>query len=261
MASRADLIRQHLPYMRRYARAISGSQAAGDAAVRNCLQYILAGRDAEVSLDRRGLYRTLHDVWQSPPDPQAGATDESIVVTRLDALSPARRQALVLTLLEGFSAGDAAYVMRIDDEAAFAALLDAAKRELRAQEATRILIIEDEPVIALDIASMVEHSGHKVVGIATTRSEAVALAAAERPGLVLADIQLADDSSGIDAVNDILASHAVPVIFITAFPDRLLTGEKREPVFLVRKPFDAETLSITISQALSTRSAASARAA
>jgi CheY-like chemotaxis protein len=222
---------------------------------------MLARGEDEAPLERRDLYRTLHDVWQSPPTPPAGDPDGSIVVARLDALSPARRQALVLTLLEGFSAADAAYVLRIEDEAEFAALVEAAKRELRAQEATRILIIEDEPVIALDIANMVEQSGHKVVGIAATRTEAVALASVERPGLVLADIQLADDSSGIDAVNDILLSHSVPIIFVTAFPDRLLTGEKPEPVFLVRKPFDAETLSITISQALSTRPAVAARAA
>ena len=71
-----------------------------------------------------------------------------------------------------------------------------------------------------------------------TRDEAVQQAIGEsRPGLVLADIQLADDSSGIDAVKDILADFEVPVIFITAFPERLLTGERPEPTFLITKPF------------------------
>jgi CheY-like chemotaxis protein len=263
MASQAEVIRQCLPYMRRYARAVSGDQHSGDAAVRACLQHLLgvpAGGDE--AMDRKFLYRALHDVWQDPGAAPSGQPDAvPVVVARLDSLSPRRRQALLLTLLEGFSASDAGYIMRVADEAELAALLQEAKRELKAQEATRILIIEDEPVIALDIASIVEQSGHQVVGIATTRTEAVALAASEQPGLVLADIQLADDSSGIDAVNEILTAHRMPIVFITAFPDRLLTGDKPEPAFLITKPFDAETLSITVSQALSTRAAVASRAA
>ena len=70
------------------------------------------------------------------------------------------------------------------------------------------------------------------------------------PGLVLADIQLADDSSGIDAVRDILAEFSVPVIFITAFPERLLTGERPEPTFLITKPFQRSTVKAAIAQAL-----------
>lgn len=68
--------------------------------------------------------------------------------------------------------------------------------------------------------------------------------------MVLADIQLADGSSGIDAVNDILAASAIPVIFITAFPEHLLTGERPEPTFLVTKPFDENMVKALISQAL-----------
>ena len=70
------------------------------------------------------------------------------------------------------------------------------------------------------------------------------------PGLVLADIQLADGSSGLDAVNEILTEIEVPVIFITAFPERLLTGEKPEPAFLITKPFRPEAVKAAISQAL-----------
>ena len=87
-------------------------------------------------------------------------------------------------------------------------------------------------------------------GVAVTRDEAVKMVGEERPGLVLADIQLADDSSGIDAVKDILAQFSVPVIFITAFPERLLTGERPEPTFLITKPFERSTVKAAISQAL-----------
>ena len=114
----------------------------------------------------------------------------------------------------------------------------------------RILIVEDDPFIAMDIEEMVESLGHRVVGIARTQTEAVALFAKARPKMVLADIQLADGSSGIDAVNDILRTASVPVIFITAFPERLLTGERPEPTFLVTKPFNPDMVKALISQAL-----------
>ena len=139
--------------------------------------------------------------------------------------------------------------LRIDDAEA-QSLLVSAQQELNAGLATRVMIIEDEPVIALDLRAIVENAGHSVTGVARTRDQAVALAQKSPPGLVLADIQLADDSSGIDAVKDILDEMNVPVIFITAYPERLLTGEKPEPTYLVTKPFMPETVSATISQAL-----------
>jgi CheY-like chemotaxis protein len=89
-----------------------------------------------------------------------------------------------------------------------------------------------------------------VVSVARTHKEAVNLFAQTQPRMILADIQLADGSSGIDAVNDILNSHSVPVIFITAFPERLLTGERPEPTFLVTKPFNPDMVKALISQAL-----------
>ena len=129
-------------------------------------------------------------------------------------------------------------------------LLEEAGQELASQIATNVLIIEDEPIIAMDIESMVESLGHRVTDIARTHKEALAAVAREKPGLILADVQLADGSSGLEAVNDILASFDVPVIFITAFPERLLTGERPEPAFLVTKPFRPEMVKAIISQAL-----------
>jgi len=261
MADLAQTIARQLPYLRRYARAISGSQEHGDRCVKRCLQTMLeqgVDRGLEPAELRLLLYRSLHGVWSEPPDrvhaPEPALADGSIVATRIEQLAPHKRQILVLTTLEGFSLPQAAEILRLRPEVA-ADLLGEARADLRAQEATRILIIEDEPVIALDIESIVRQDGHSVTGIATTHAEAVALARREAPGLVLADIQLADDSSGLDAVREILEHYAVPVIFITAFPERLLTGERPEPTFLITKPFDPDTLRVSISQALATTKA------
>ena len=121
---------------------------------------------------------------------------------------------------------------------------------LASQIATNIMIIEDEALIAMDLQSLVENLGHDVQGVARTRKEAVALATEKKPGLILADIQLADGSSGIDAVNDLLNTFEVPVVFITAYPERLLTGVRPEPTFLITKPYQPAMVSAVISQAL-----------
>lgn len=261
----ADAIGRHLPFMRRYARAVTGSQTAGDRAVRGCLQNLLeTGQRPEPTLLRRTLYIALTATWATDDrvDPAVVApgnghmvANAQVLTSRLGHLAPPRRQALLLTTLEGFTLEETAAILGRDEDEV-ERLLDAAKADLRAQRATRILIIEDEPVIALDLAGTVERHGHAVVGIAATRAEAVAMAEETRPGLVLADIQLADNSSGLDAVQDILAASSVPVIFITAFPERLLTGERPEPTFLITKPFDPDTLAVSISQALATVEAA-----
>jgi DNA-directed RNA polymerase specialized sigma24 family protein len=245
----------HLPFVRRYARALTGTQQHGDAYVRATLEAIVAApgdfpRDVDVRL---GLYRTFQRIWDSvnedDADPEEADANVGIANARLAKITPRSRQALLLTQLEGFTPEDAAYVM---DESAgdVEELVRDAIAEIERQTRADVLIIEDEPIIAMDLETIVRDLGHNVTGVAVTRDEAVAQALAQRPGLVLADIQLADDSSGIDAVKDILAEFAVPVIFITAFPERLLTGERPEPTFLITKPFQRSTVKAAISQAL-----------
>jgi CheY-like chemotaxis protein len=164
-------------------------------------------------------------------------------------MTPLSRQALLLGAMEGFTAEDVAYLLdRTAPEVA--ALIAEALAEIERQTATSVLIIEDEPIIAMDIEAIVRELGHTVTGTATTHDEAMALFHSATPGLVLADIQLADASSGIDAVRQILAEQAVPVIFVTAFPERLLTGERPEPTFLITKPFQTATVQAAIAQAL-----------
>lgn len=248
----ADNLGPHLPYLRRYARALTGSQRSGDAYVRAALEALLAGdRALQDDLPPRvALYRLFHAIWSSssPSDVQRDADSED-AAGRLMRLAPASRQALLLTAMEGFSNRETARILDVD-EAGVEALVADAQTEIEAELATDVLIIEDEPVIAMDIQGMVKELGHTVTGVAATRDEAVTLAREHPPGLVLADIQLADGSSGIDAVKNILGSHDVPVIFITAYPERLLTGERPEPAFLITKPFLPQTVKAAIGQAL-----------
>jgi DNA-directed RNA polymerase specialized sigma24 family protein len=244
----------HLPYVRRYARALTGDQATGDACVREALEALAAGDQTlpAALTPRVGLYRVFHRVWRSgavPPEPQGQAGPAADPAGRLMRIAPRSRQAFLLTALEGFTPSETAQILGVEF-AEVERLIAAAQTEIDAELATQVLIIEDEPVIAADIEALVCELGHRVLDVAATRGEAVAAAARGRPGLVLADIQLADGSSGVDAVRDILSEVDAPVIFITAFPERLLTGERPEPTFLITKPFQPETVKAAIGQAL-----------
>ncbi len=251
----AQAIAEYLPYLRRYARALCGTQTSGDAYVRACLEAIIADVSA-LSKDmppRVALYKLFHVIWNSTD--LEGGVDRAAnsppagVEKQLRRMTPASRQALLLTAMEGFSAADTARILG-KAESEIGGMLRAALEEITRQPSTRVLIIEDEPIISLDLQSIVREMGHRVVGVATTRDEAVNAARKTEPGLVLADIKLADGSSGIDAVRQILLEHTVPIVFITAYPERLLTGERPEPTFLVTKPFVPDTVRVAVSQAL-----------
>jgi CheY-like chemotaxis protein len=253
--SMSQTLAPHLPYLRRYARALTGSQASGDTHVRAALTALLAGDQSlmEGVPPRVGLYRLFHAIWQSGAEHfdeaiNAGAGTKS-PEGRLKSLSAAKRAALLLTAVEAFSLEEAAFIVDESPEDVEKAILEAQKT-IDSQLASKVLIIEDEPIIALDLENLVTELGHRVVAIAATKDDAVSKAKSERPGLVLADINLGEGGSGIDAVSEILASFDIPVIFITAYPEKLLTGERPEPTYLIAKPFLPETVQATVGQAL-----------
>ena len=166
-------------------------------------------------------------------------------------MPPEGRQVLLLTTLEGFRPHEAALITGHSEAEVAASSCADAVAEIDRQTATRVLIIEDEPLISLDLSEIVESLGHEVTTIArTARPGGGGRARSDPPGLVLADIQLADGSSGLDAVREILGLFQVPVIFITSFPERLLTGQRPEPTFLITKPYDPNAVKAAISQAL-----------
>ncbi len=248
-------IAPHLPYLRRFSRATTGSQTSGDAYVAATLEALIADISIfpEASSDRIAIYKLFSGLFTSSavriPEPSSSFAWEKRAAANLANLSPRPRQAFLLVAVEGFSHDEAAEILDVSN-ADVSKLIDQASHEISSQVATDIMIIEDEPLIAMDIEQLVESLGHKVTGVARTHKEAVAMYGKTRPKMILADIQLADGSSGIDAVNDILADSPIPVIFITAFPERLLTGERPEPTFLVTKPFNPDMVKALISQAL-----------
>ena len=245
-------VKDHLPILRRYARALTGSQESGDNYVAAALEALTEQPtliDEKTSV-RVGMFRVFSKIWNSL-DVNAGRDpiDPRPADRHLGQIGAMPRQAFLLVSLEGFSEEDAARILEVSTSRV-RELIDDCGKELASQIATNILIIEDEALIAMDLQSLVENLGHEVQGIARTRAEAVAIAKNKDLGLILADIQLADGSSGLDAVNDLLNTFEVPVIFITAYPERFLTGLRPEPAFLITKPYQPAMVSAVISQAL-----------
>lgn len=251
----AEAVASELPYLRRFARALSGNQESGDAYVAATIEALIADQSIfDKSLpDRVALYRAFLLVWNATPiNSQTESKNFDPLrkfERRIETLTPRPRQVFLLVSVEGFRSSEVAQILAIP-ESEVTRLIDVAGAEIAEQIATEILIIEDEPLIALDLEQVVTEIGHSVSDVARTHAEAVAAVMRKNPGMVLADIQLADGSSGVDAVNDILGSIDVPVLFITAYPERLLTGERPEPTFLITKPFQPEMVKAMISQAL-----------
>jgi len=239
-----DYLLRLLPLARRYARALVGDQAAGDQLVARALTELLES-PTPLATPRIALYRAITQAFDRSHARETPLTGPD------EALSPIGRQLLLLTALEGLTASEAALATDLslaeaDFELAFA------RNSLRASASTNILIIEDEPIIAIDIEELVQSCGHRVAGIAASETEAIAIAAAQEPGLILADINLGRGGDGARAVKAIRAERKVPVIFVTAYPERLLTGNDAEPAFVLTKPFDPMALAIATYQAVAT---------
>ena len=249
-------IAANLPYLRLYARALTGSQESGDKFVRATLEAALADEALKASMaeGRVPLYRAFTTLWRSATSGTsdtngASGLHEGNAQARLSSITPINRQALLLTTLEEFQPHQVGEILGVSGEEV-STLVEKAITEIDREASTSVLIIEDEPLISMQLEDLVKSLGHEVFATAATRTQAQEAVSNGKPGLVLADIQLADGSSGLDAVDDILELGDVPVVFITAYPERLLTGDRPEPTYLVTKPFREQTVRSTMSQAL-----------
>ena len=246
MSSFQTAVTAELPYLRRYARTLTGSQSIGDAAVRETLQAMIAAPDEidENAPVRVELYRVFHRIWSD-----SSLRPIDIPGAIVGSLPRRLRKALLLTTIEGFTVDETAYILGMT-ESEVEDFVAQARSAIHALLSAKIMIIEDEAIIALHLKSLMVSMGNDVAAIVRTKDEAVAMAEQVEPELILADVNLADGSSGIDAVREILVTMSLPVIFITAFPEKLLTGDGSEPAYVISKPFDPDNVVATVWQAL-----------
>src|ERR671919_378792 len=258
MSDVSEALLRHVPYLRRHARLLTGSQEIGDEYVRICLEMVIAEPHHLANGDlKTQLFRAFHAVWrvvtrtisESSPLERIDLSDR--LEQSLTALPPLERRVLLLAVVEKFTHPEIAHILDLD-EAEVGELLARARRDLHEQVSVSVLIIEDETLIAMELSRIMQDMGHTVVGVASREATALEQAEQNSPGLVLCDIKLLDDDNGIAAAQRILQRFDVPVVFVTAFSEMLLTGGRPEPALLVSKPFDEETLKVTVAQALST---------
>ena len=258
MDGTAELIIAHVPYLRRHARLLTGSQPIGDEFVRLCLELVVAEPEWLKGDNLRvQLFRAFHAAWSKVHETIGDASTLGSVELAdrvkqgLAGLPGPERRTIALIVVEEFTYEETAYIldMTLDEVRQSVAK---ARSELMSKVSVSVLIIEDEQIVASDIARIVEDMGHRVAGMASHQDQAVAMAGQLKPGLVLADIRLEDDGDGIAAAQGILEPFSVPIVFVTGYPERLLTGGGLEPAFVVAKPFDSEALKVTIAHALAT---------
>ena len=250
-----DALDTALPYLRRYARALTGNQNTGDGLALAALERLVKnpGLLAAQNSPKAALFHAFHLIWSSS-DFAIGTAETALeerALKHLSSLAKGSREALLLSSVEQFSRDTVARIMDISSSTVDD-LLSIAHIDVAASISGKVLVIEDEAVTAMEIESIVLSMGHALIGTARTHADAVALAKDTAPDLILSDIQLADDSSGVDAVEEILGTRKaeIPVIFITAFPERFLTGKRPEPAFLITKPYSETQVQSAVSQAM-----------
>ena len=258
MSDVTEALLKQVPYLRRHARLLTGSQEIGDEYVRICLEMVLAEPHHLANGDLKvQLFRAFHAVWRvvtttiSECSPLERVDLSDRLEQGLTALPPLERRVLLLAVVEKFTHREIAHILDLD-EAQIGELLARARRDLHEQVSVAVLIIEDETLIAMELSRIMQDMGHAVVGVASREASALEQAEQTSPGLVLCDIKLLDEDNGIAAAQRILQRFDVPVVFVTAFSEMLLTGGRLEPAYVVSKPFDEETLKVTVAQALST---------
>jgi DNA-directed RNA polymerase specialized sigma24 family protein/CheY-like chemotaxis protein len=249
---------KHIPYLRRHARLLTGSQEVGDEYVRICLELVMAEPHHLEHGDLKvQLFRAFHAVWRvvttsiSKGSPLECVDFSERLEQGLTALPQLERRVLLLAVVEKFTYPEIAHILELD-EAEVGERLARARQDLHQQVSVPVLIIEDETLIAMELSRIMQDMGHTVTGVASREASALEQAEQTSPGLVLCDIKLLDDDNGIAAAQRILERFDVPVVFVTAFSEMLLTGGRLEPAFVVSKPFDEDTLKVTVAQALST---------
>lgn len=253
---KSDDLLPHVPYLRRHARMLAGSSQTGDDYVRLCLELLIDEPDRLQGDDARLLlYRAFQSIWDAVAhklehlvddvSPDEAAAFEPL----LRNLASFERRVALLANVEGFAEDEIAAILgasraRIDSSLADSAATgsDRAGKE--------VLIIEDDPMIAADIADVLRDMGFTVIGPAGNEEQAADLFDKHSVTLILSDVQLEGDDSGIAATWSILKDSNAPVIFVTGFPEAILTGQGVEPAFVLAKPFNPRGLRSTIDQVL-----------
>lgn len=241
-----DILDAVTPFLRRYGRALSGCQNTGDTLAAQAKQ---AARQQTTEICAASvrilLFKCLHQAWSE----LSGSTmSKTAAWHRMTNLTPNSREVLLLRAIEEFSFIQIGEILGIN-ALATKRLFEIAVAEMPYRNKNRVLIIEDDIMLAMDMSACLSDMGCIVTGVARTAEQAVELAATSPPELIIASLVLADRSSGLDAASRITRDRPdINVVFVTPHPERLLTGDTQEPVFIITKPYFEDQVRSVVSQ-------------
>ncbi|MAW82727.1 MAG: hypothetical protein CMI63_21030 [Parvularcula sp.] len=242
-----------LRFVRQFARAVTSDQFLGDEIAAAALQRFdysavegLPDRERQIT-----VFRAFYDAWRSASaEGGAAFSNRSVLAARPFTAEPPRQLVLLVDVI-GLEIEKAAALIGVEPSEAKRLLSEERRRIAATQVSGTALVIEDEPVIALEVAATLETIGLKVLATARTADDAIRLANKHRPDVVMADYDLGAGRTGLDAVREITSTLPVIAIFLTAYPDDVLSGDDYEPTFILTKPFDERALRAAIVHGLS----------
>lgn len=239
-----------IPRIRRYAYALTGSKSVGDDYVAACLaKYVASPRPDGNRARARELFRCFHSIWDDfgvqGSYHESGPEVEQI----LGQLPAGIRAAFLLRTMEGFDSYETATILETDEFFLRRSYNVALRAYHRVDRDRRVLVIEDDHIVARHIGSLIDEIGLTQIGPARSSQEAVDMANEMRPSAMVVDINLEDGLTGLNAIGDIRSRLDIPAIFVTALPEQAKQVMKRGD-FLVPKPFKNSTVRSAIKRSV-----------
>lgn len=189
------------------------------------------------------VFSDFYDYWNAQEDGEAEAlpfTDDRLR-RFVPNLPPKEDQILLLCDFVGFSLKEAASLLHVSVEDAETLLTDGRKltRDLPPMS---VLILEDHGLIAQDLSDIVGETGLSVIGVASNEADAIRIARQNWPDIIVTDQMLEDGDTGLQAIEKLRPDGEFAAIYVTAYPDEVLTGLDEEPAIIVAKPFKPEAI-------------------
>jgi len=210
---------------------------------------------SQSSQDEFRRFQRFFDYWELESAAESGEASAPFTDGRLrdvvTALPPLENQVLLLCDFVGFSVEEAAALLKIEPTAA-ADRLDQGRRLAEELPKMSVLILEDHGLIAQDLSDIASDLGLTVIGIAENAAAAEKLVERNWPDIVISDQMLSDGDTGLEVLAGLRAKGRFYAIYVTAYPEEVLTGLDDEPAVVVSKPFEPEAIRAAIGHTLST---------
>lgn len=241
-----------LPPLRRYARSLTGSTEKGDEILVRMIEAAMIAPDRfGLNTETRvPLYALLNLLFDEERENGGQPVASPYPIERaLAGLAEEERRVYLLSVLERLPVPDVAAVLAMPPQHVVLGL-ERARERLRQSLTQRVLVVEDNPVLAMELEGVVSSLGHEVCGTAANPRVALALAAQKPPTLALLDVRLGEGGDGIDLARELRRRGVLRTIFITAFDQEL---ERRCATHLgqvIAKPYSTEAIRGAISRAV-----------